>query len=197
MGSNAVTYVARHGQTEWNLEKRWQGQLDSALTPAGWRAAEDLARFAVELRIDAIFASPLGRAQDTAAVVADTLGIEVATLADLAEMHHGAMAGMTAGEADATFPGLRASREQDKYRWRFPEGESYADVDERAARAVEVVRRSGRLCPLVVSHEMIGRMLVRQLAGLRPEQMLGRRQPHNLVYAIGRPTREVTELSTG
>lgn len=197
MGSNAATYVARHGQTEWNLEKRWQGQLDSPLTAAGWRAAEDLGRFVVECAIDAIFASPLGRAQDTAAVVADALGIEVATLPNLAEMHHGAMAGMTASEADAKFPGLRTSREQDKYRWRFPDGESYADVDQRAALAVEKIRRSGRLRPLVVSHEMIGRMLVRQLAGLPPEQMLGRRQPHDLVYAVTPSTGEVTELSIG
>lgn len=191
-----VVYIARHGQTEWNLQRRKQGQLDSPLTELGRQAAADLARFVVEYDVDAVFSSPLARARSTAMLAADAIGVGLRVLPDLAEVHHGAMAGMTAEEVDSTFPGARAAREKDKYRWRFPGGESYADADERAARAIREARRSGSRRPVIVSHEMIGRMLLRQVADLAPQEVLGRRQPHHLVYRV-RPTGSaITEFST-
>ncbi|MFC0674037.1 histidine phosphatase family protein [Brachybacterium hainanense] len=189
-------YLARHGQTAWNVQRRWQGQLDSPLTEQGRQAAMALARFVVEHSMDAVFSSPLTRAQSTATLAAEAVGVELRVLPDLAEVHHGDMAGLTAEEADCRFPGVRASREDDKYRWRFPGGESYADADERAARAVLEVQRSGARRPVIVSHEMIGRMLLRQVAELEPRETLRRTQPHHIVYRVVPATRDVSELST-
>ncbi|MGP9683044.1 histidine phosphatase family protein [Brachybacterium sp. AOP3-A1-3] len=193
---SAVVYLARHGQTEWNVQKRWQGQLESPLTGQGRQAATDLAQFAVERDVDAVFSSPLLRARSTAAIAANALGVRLQVLPELAELHHGAMAGLTAPEADSMFPGARATREHDKYQWRFPGGENYADADERAARAISEVEREGCNRALIVSHEMIGRMLLRQAAGWEPRVTLGRRQPHHRVYRVVRSTGEVSELST-
>lgn len=188
-------YIARHGHTEWNVERRWQGQLDSPLTEQGRQAAVALARFVAKCDIDAVFSSPLARARSTATLAADAIGVDLQVLPDLAELHHGRMAGMNADEADSRFPGARATRDKDKYQWRFPGGESYADADERAARAVLQVQRSGFRRPVIVSHEMIGRMLLRQVAGLAPEEALGRRQPHHVMYRVRPATSAISELS--
>ena len=88
------------------------------------------------------------------------------------------MAGLTSAEIDAGGPGLRAARERDKYAFRFPDGESYADADVRAGRALAKVAGSR---PLVVSHEMIGRMLLKQL-GAADALRLG--QPSDVVYRV-------------
>jgi broad specificity phosphatase PhoE len=78
-------------------------------------------------------------------------------------VNHGRMAGLTREEIEASFPGALARRAEDKYRWRFPGGESYADADGRAGTALARIDAAGPRHPLIVSHEMIGRMLLRHL----------------------------------
>jgi broad specificity phosphatase PhoE len=177
-------FLARHGQTEWNLVGRRQGQLDAPLTPAG---VEEVARMADRLRgfpIDGVFSSPLGRAMASARIYAEACGLPVVAVDELAEIHHGAMAGLTNDEIDAAFPCEMSRRAADKYRWQFPDGESYAEGDVRAAAALRVVAAAGVVRPLVVSHEMIGRMLLRNLLDIDPMEALAYGHPHNVVYRV-------------
>jgi probable phosphoglycerate mutase len=176
-----AVYLARHGQTEWNVAGRRQGRLDSPLTPRGLRQARRNADLLSSHQIDAIFTSPLGRARRTAEIVGETLGLPIQVLDELAEIAHGAWSGLTSAEIDAGWPGQRAAREQDKYAFRFPDGESYADADVRAGRALAEVARSGARRPLLVSHEMIGRMLLRQLGVADSLQL---RQSSDLIYRV-------------
>lgn len=148
--------LARHGETEWNRAGRRQGQLDSPLTDRGRAQALVLAEGVAALLVDAIFTSPLGRSPATAAVCAERVGLPVTTIDELAEVNHGDMAGLTSAELDRRFPGALARRSQDKYRWRFPGGESYADADCRAGAALTRIATTGALRPLIVSREMIG-----------------------------------------
>lgn len=191
-----VVYLARHGQTAWNLQGRKQGQLDSPLTEAGRNHAQALARLAGTFNADLVASSPIGRARTTAQVCADALELAVTVVDELAEVHHGKMAGLTSAEADARFPGALEQRRLAKYRWRFPCGESYADADERAAVALERILQTGARRPLIVSHEMIGRMLLRNLIASPPAVVLSTQQPHDLVYLVDPSTREVREVST-
>lgn len=177
-----AVYLARHGQTEWNVERRKQGRLDSPLTPHGLLQAQRNAALVRHEQIDAVFASPLGRARRTAEILADALELRV--LDDLAEVAHGEWSGLTSAEIDSGWPGQRAAREKDKYAFRFPGGESYADAELRAVRALESIAAAGSRRPLLVSHEMIGRLLVKQLAGLSIEAALRRDQPSDVVYRI-------------
>jgi len=73
------------------------------------------------------------------------------------------------------------SGQRGKYDYRFPGGESYADADVRAGQALAEVARSGAHRPLLVSHEMIGRMLLKQLG---VEDALGLDQPSEVVYRV-------------
>ncbi|TCC58822.1 histidine phosphatase family protein [Kribbella pittospori] len=177
-----AVYLARHGQTEWNVEGRRQGRLDSPLTPHGLLQAQRNAALVRREQIDAVFTSPLGRARRTAEILAEAVELQV--LDDLAEVAHGEWSGLTSAEIDSGWPGQRTAREKDKYSFRFPGGESYADAELRAVRALESIAATGSRRPLLVSHEMIGRLLVKQLAGLGIEEALRRDQPSDVVYRI-------------
>jgi probable phosphoglycerate mutase len=191
--------LARHGQTEWNVQGRRQGQLDSPLTAAGLAQANQHAKTLATQDIDAIFTSPLGRAATTAHIIAEATGLPVTVLDDLAEVHHGDFAGLTNEDIAHRHPTAAHERAQDKYHWRFPNGESYEDADHRAAKALSITRQAST--PLIVSHEMIGRMLLRNLLNETPHEALRRNQPHDIIYAVtlttpGRPAVSVVTPPT-
>lgn len=176
--------LVRHGETEWNRSRRRQGQLDSPLTADGRRHAEVAASACVDLGIDSIFSSPLGRAHATAVIVGAKLGQAVEVVTELAEVHHGTFAGLTNAEIEALHPGALQRRRQQMYTWAFPKGESYADADVRAGRALERIAATGAQIPLLVTHEMIGRMLIRSLLNLTPDEALEWSMPHGAVIEV-------------
>lgn len=191
--------LARHGQTEWNLRRRRQGQLDSPLTTLGADQAHRLAAALVcRAAVDAIFSSPLPRCLHTSAIYGDHIGVPVTVIDDLAEVHHGAFAGLTNEEIEERHPGELARRTRDKYRWAFPRGESYADADRRAGHALADPRLRAAARPLIVSHEMIGRMLQRHLLDLDRDEALTSKHPQDVVFSLrpGLRTRETITAET-
>jgi broad specificity phosphatase PhoE len=177
-------FLARHGETEWNTHGRRQGQLDSPLTPAGVAQANRMSEQLAGRQIDGVFASPLGRALTTATICADRLRMPVRVLPALAEVDHGEWAGRTDPEIAEAYPDDYARRNADKYHFRFPGGESYADADSRAMAALVAIAEQRVIRPLVVSHEMLGRMLRRHLLGLTPEEALRWRQPNSVICRV-------------
>ncbi len=96
--------VVRHGQSEWNATGRWQGQADPPLTDFGRMQARHAA--AAVGAMDAVFASTLDRAMETAAIMADSIGIgPVLCDDDLRERDAGEFSGLTRGEIEEQFPG--------------------------------------------------------------------------------------------
>jgi len=104
------------------------------------------------------------------------------------------MAGLGAEEIERAFPGAMSRRAADKYRWRFPDGESYADGDVRVARTLGVLAASGTARPLIVSHEMIGRMLVRNLLDLDPAGALAYDHPHEVIFRVDVTAKTLREI---
>jgi broad specificity phosphatase PhoE len=193
-----LVLVARHGQTEWNERGRRQGQLDSPLTSLGVQQAMLLARaVAQQPGIDGVFSSPLQRAVSTATECGMVLDLPVVVIEELTEVHHGVMAGLTAMEIEARFPGEMSRRNYDKYRWRFPGGESYADADARAAAAIDKIASCHARCPLIVTHEMIGRMLMRHLVATTPAVALEWSHPQEVLYKIDPVQRTRTSIRVG
>ena len=143
--------IARHGQSDWNHEKRWQGHADRPLTQRGREQAEALADRLAHIELDAVYSSDLKRARDTAAVVADSQGLELRQLPDLREVDVGSWSGLTRDEAEERFPEGFA-------RWRdghpgWKDGETYEAMTDRVLRAVDEIaaeHEGGRV--LVVSH---------------------------------------------
>jgi broad specificity phosphatase PhoE len=179
--------LARHGQTEWNVLGRRQGQLDSPLTAEGHRNAERLAALAAREDIDGVFSSPIGRSLTTATTIGDLLGREVTVIDELTEVHHGDLAGLSDSETAVRFPGLLDGRRADLYGWRFPGdgGESYADGAARVVTALHRVAATGSRRPVLVAHEMIGRMVIMVLEGLEPSVALARGLPHGEYVRFG------------
>lgn len=179
-------FLARHGQTEWNREHRLQGQRDSPLTAEGVRQALRIAEHLSGHGVTTVCSSPLGRALRTAVIIADRLGADLIEIPELAEIHHGEMAGMTWEEIDVTYPHAREDRAANRYGWAFPGGESYAQARARARRALSSCGWAATGIPVLVSHEMIGRMLRAELRGLDAVSALALRHPHDVVFEIER-----------
>lgn len=159
--------LLRHGQSEWNADGRWQGQADPALTDLGRHQALHATRSLGV--VDAIVASDLQRAAETAAIISSELGVGPIVLdADLRERHAGEWQGLTREEIERDWPGYlgppapvegtpeavtAAARADDGPRRRPPGWESDESVVERA---VEALVRVHDLVPdgeaLVVTH---------------------------------------------
>jgi 2,3-bisphosphoglycerate-dependent phosphoglycerate mutase len=97
--------LVRHGETDWNAERRWQGHADVPLNGRGREQAQALAeQIATDGRVDAIYASDLSRARVTAEIVADRLGLAVVADPDLREIDVGSREGRM-GEIDGPWDG--------------------------------------------------------------------------------------------
>lgn len=159
----------RHGQTGWNLERRFQGSTDIELTEAGLAQARRSARLLAGLKPDAVIASDLKRTVATAAELAAVTGLEVSHDENLRETYAGAWQGLTHEEI--------VERYGDQYdAWKRGEpvrrggGELETEVADRAApvieRSVEKLPEDGTL--VVVSHGGTIRTSIGRLLGLHP-----------------------------
>jgi probable phosphoglycerate mutase len=144
--------LARHGETAWNRERRWQGNSDIPLNDVGRRQAEELADRLADERLAAIYSSDLLRAYETAAAVARRKGMEVIVEPDLREIHLGSWEGLTTVELEERFP-------EDIVRWRAGElvvgrgGETHEQLRERVLAAAErIAAAHADDQVLVVSH---------------------------------------------
>lgn len=196
--------LVRHGETEWNVQGRRQGQLDSPLTERGCRQAVALARLIdaqaaadAAAAADGVYSSPLGRSVATAEVIADARGFPVRLISSLAEIDHGEFAGLTSDEIEDRWPGALADRERSKYSWRFPGGESYDDASVRAAAAIEEIAASGLRRPIVVAHAMIGRVVIGHLLNLTPAAALVWEVKHGAILRIDPNARRAEVISSG
>jgi probable phosphoglycerate mutase len=162
-------YFMRHGETDWNAEGRLQGQRDTPLNAVGDRQARAcgeilrglLQRDDRDPRSFDYVASPLARARRTMELVRAELGLDVAgyrTDARLAELSFGRWEGLTFAEVKRTAADVQAlaTREHDKWGFRPPGGESYADLLVRVRQWQETVARD----TIVVAHGGVARTLI-------------------------------------
>ena len=146
-----IILLARHGQSDWNAERRWQGHADRPLTEKGRTQSQTLATRLAHIELDAVYSSDLSRAADTALAVAEAQGREVIELPTLREVDVGSWSGLTRAEAQERFPEGFARWQQGFPGWE--DGESYEEMTLRVIGAALDIARAhedGRV--LVVSH---------------------------------------------
>jgi glucosyl-3-phosphoglycerate phosphatase len=146
--SDVVTLVLwRHGQTTYNVERRFQGQSDVPLNEVGRQQAADAARYLAALRPSALYSSDLSRAAATAGALARLTGLPVQLDKDLRERGGGCWEGLTEAEIRERFPAERVT-------WSPPDGEPAAAVADRASAALTRIADSlsGGSMAVVVSH---------------------------------------------
>lgn len=155
MKNNTDMWLVRHGQTDWNLTGRWQGQASDApgLNETGRAQAIAVREKIKDKSFTSIYSSDLLRAQQTAEAIAEPLGLTVNLEPRLREMNLGAWEGMLSEAIEAEYPQELAARAQDPYHVKAPNGESPSEVAERVLAAVrEIGDRHAGESILIVAH---------------------------------------------
>ena len=161
--------LARHGETAWNAEGRYQGQRDIPLAPAGIAQAQALGHRLGDVRIDRAVASPLARARRTAELALGDARSPMLSLDEgLLEIAHGTWEGLLAPEIRERDPDRARAWRDTPHEVLMPGGESLQDVLDRAWPALE--RAGAGLAVddtlLVVAHDAVNRVLLCRVLGL-------------------------------
>jgi broad specificity phosphatase PhoE len=184
-----VLYFMRHGETDYNVERRLQGQYETSLNARGRAQARQCGNLLQELlgrdgRPPADYgyvSSPLMRARETMALVRGNLGLDPAgfDLDDrLKEIAYGAWEGLTLPEIQARDPDVLARREEDKWGFAPPGGECYRDVAARVASWYATVTRD----TVVAAHGGVARALMANFCILPEEEATHAEVVHGVVY---------------
>ena len=146
--------LIRHGESTYNLEKRYTGQTDVPLTEKGITQAQITADYILKnYKIDAVYSSDLSRAVDTAKPIAEPLGLTIKTDARLREIYAGKWQGLLFSEVREVYPDDYAAYKVDREISKTTGGEGMADVRERALRAVlDIVEENPGKTVLVSAH---------------------------------------------
>lgn len=177
-------WLIRHGQTDWNIEGRWQGQASSAppLNAAGRAQAQALATQLKGQSCKAIYSSDLLRARETAQLIAVQVGLPVAVDPRLREIHQGVWEGMLGSDIAGQYPDELAARQADPLHSRAPGGESVVEV---AARVRAVADDIARTYPvgtvLIVAHGLALATLICRARGVPLSEV------HRLIPDNARP----------
>ncbi|MEI5908009.1 histidine phosphatase family protein [Bacillus spongiae] len=174
---NQIIYLLRHGETVFNTQGRYQGELDSPLTLEGIDQVKSISRLLNSV-IDEpkewdIFSSPLGRTIQSTKIICETIGYDFDKVTmdnRLKEVSVGSWAGLTTKEIEASWP--ERLQNTDSYNWYFhsPDGESYDSVIERATKWLDSVKDRKKI--IVVSHGLMGRVLRGVYKNMKKEDAL-------------------------
>jgi len=190
----ASVYLARHGQTAYNLERRFQGHLPVPLDVTGRAQAAELAERAAGYDFRALWCSPLLRARETADVIARRIGLAPKEDARLMETDAGEWTDRSFAEVRARAPEQFDAFAAGDPRFAFPGGESFAQQEERVSAALKDVER-GALPALVVCHGMVIRAALARRAGHRLERF--QRVPNGALVPLDPAEAESAELGGG
>jgi broad specificity phosphatase PhoE len=160
-------HLVRHGTTLLNRQNRYRGRIDVPLDAGGWQDAWTAAAELEDAGVEAVYASPLRRARDTARVVADAVGIErVLDMPGLVNLDYGVWEGLTSAEAAARDPEVYAGYTAYAPDAVCPGGEA---LDVASARTLAALYTLGLLHPggtvAAVSHAAIVRLAITAVAG--------------------------------
>jgi broad specificity phosphatase PhoE len=187
-------YLARHGQTAYNLEGRFQGHLPVRLDATGRAQAAELAARAAAYGFRALWCSPLLRARETADRVARTIELEPREDARLMETDAGDWTDRSFAEVRALEPERFDAFAAGDPSFAFPGGESFAEQEERVSAALADVER-GELPALVVCHGMVIRAALARRAGHRLDRF--ERVPNGALVPLDPDEAEHAELGGG
>ena len=184
LGGGPPLYLVRHGETEWNAAGRYQGAKDSPLTERGRQQARQTGRrlahcFNGDLPLVA-HVSPLGRTLETAALIAESLPLEIRIEPRLAEISAGAWDGLSMYEIDMEYPGALSAGGQHDWYFLGPGGETF----ESALGRVSAWLSEAAAPSLIVTHGLASRLVRGAYCGLTRQEMLQLPVPQDGFYMM-------------
>ena len=164
--------LVRHGDTQASKDGRFTGATDISLSKEGRIHGSELAVRLARYPLDAIYASSMQRACETAGFTARVHGMEVTPVPELREMNHGVWDGKNREEILQQYGQAQIDEyDRDPYHFRPENGESGEDVLKRAAPALsQLVKKHEGQTILVVAHKTTNRLLICKFLGLDPQQ---------------------------
>lgn len=183
--------LVRHGETDWNIEKRFQGQMNIPLNAKGKQQAKAVREFLSTISIDCAFSSSLSRAKETAALILEGRVVSFSTIDELKEINHGDWNGMLETQIENLYP-------QDFRYWKThptrahkPNGEALEQVVERVIPAWDdLISTHTSVIPqtiLVVAHKWINQIILCHVCGLGLEHFGRFRQDNCAINLIDYP----------
>ncbi|MGH9772873.1 MAG: histidine phosphatase family protein [Candidatus Acidiferrales bacterium] len=190
-------YLIRHGETDWNREKRLQGITDVPLNRAGIAQGRRLAGWLKRVGAGCIFTSPLRRARHTAMTLHRAGGWPVIVCDELREIDHGVWTGMALGEIGRRFPPGLACWRTNPEKLRVENAEPLQRAYSRASRfLLQVIGMVSRGDVVVVSHGVIIALMVCAAMGSSSARVWDFPQPNACIQAVRIHRRQIGAWET-
>lgn len=189
-GDGARLLLVRHGETDWNREGRFQGQIDIPLNATGRCQAEAAGRFLAPVTINRAYTSCMARPRQTAeAILASHPGVPLTSSTGLVEIGHGLWEGRLEQDIAAGWPELLANWKRAPQTVQMPEGETLLEVSERSLGTWQRIAASldSSETALVVAHDAVNKTILCDLLGLGPADIWAIKQGNGGVSVIDYP----------
>ena len=189
-GRGARLLLVRHGETDWNRQGRFQGQIDIPLNANGRAQAEAAGGFLAPVPIQRAYTSSMARPRQTAEVILTSHpGVPLTSTTGLVEIGHGLWEGRLEREIGEGWPQLLADWKRAPETVQMPEGETIHDVWQRSLRTWQTIAASldADETALVVAHDAVNKTILCALLGLTPADIWMIKQGNGGVTVIDYP----------
>ena len=189
MKLNQKIYLFRHGETVWNKAKRLQGHKDTPLTLKGIKQAqlmgEKLSHVLKNVEPKLFISSPIGRAHQTAAIIADSINFSTESISlekELKEITFGDWDGLNLEEILLDYELIWQKRNEDKWSFAPPNGESYEVASVRVSRFLKEIPEERPI--IIVAHGSINKVIRGCWRDLEPNEIFKLDEPQDGFYEL-------------
>lgn len=192
--ADRTLYFVRHGETEWNRIRRMQGQWNSDLNDLGRQQADMNGQLLAGFDLQVLYCSPLDRTRQTGEIITRHVPLPLIFDDRLMEWNTGDWSGHMYADLPEKWPTEWEAWRSDPFAFRPPGGENYPDMFVRARLFLQDLLATPDQRIGIISHGMIGKVMVASLADLTPETVLDIRQGNDMVFRVQLRGETVTGL---
>ena len=188
--AGARLVLVRHGETDWNRQRRFQGQINIPLNDSGRSQAEATGIFLADIRFDRAFSSAMTRSKQTAEIILKSQpGVKLTLMQELIEINHGLWEGRLEHEVAENWPDLLLAWKTTPEHTQMPRGETIQDLWKRSVSCWrEIVNSlSSSETALVVAHDAVNKTILCELFGLSPADIWVIKQGNGGITVVDMP----------
>ena len=176
-------HFIRHLKTEWNLQGRIQGSLNSKLLNDNNFIAKKIAKYLIKNKVQRIYFSPLKRCSDTLEMISENIYFNFKKSDKrIRELNHGNYEGKLLSELSLLD---KANKNKDPWGWRWPCGESYQDLANRVNPfLIDIKEFEQKEDIAILSHEGVIRVCIKELCSINLDKFLDLKVPNNVIYSV-------------